>query len=81
MRAPGQLIIALPSVAAAFLSSFYHATTADACWLSDMAYRDVDTALLHAHAHAIIRASAFCGVSADALRLTFTRILDLMATG
>ena len=80
VRAPGQLTIALPSVTASLLNPCYNAATADAFWLSDMARGYVDTALLHAHAHAI-RASAFCGVSADAVQLTCTSTLDLTATG
>ena len=78
MRAPGQLSIALPWVTAAFLNSCDDAAAADACRLSDMACRYVDTALLHAHA---IRTAAFCGLSADAIQLTRTSMLDFMEMG
>eukprot|EP00439_Symbiodinium_sp_Y106_P051534 s513_g6.t2 len=80
VRAPGQLSIALPWVTAAFLNSCDDAAAADACRLSDMACRYVDTALLHAHAHAI-RTAAFCGLSADAIQLTRTSMLDFMEMG
>ena len=80
VRAPGQLSIALPWVTAAFLNSCDDAAAADACRLSDMACRYVDTALLHAHAHAI-RTAAFCGLSADAIQLMRTSMLDFMEMG